>query len=78
VLRWGQAPRVTAKPANGITNHSGTPTIKELGYQAAAVALCAGSGKGGLLPADLLHAIMDRLPVIGDWLCHLRIPLSIG
>jgi hypothetical protein len=68
-IRW-----VFAKAANGITNRLGVPTAREVGYPSEAVALWAGPGKGGLLCPDLLHAIMDRLPVIGDWFCHLRAP----
>src|ERR1700742_5108225 len=70
----GQIPWVMATPANGITNRLGVPTVRDFGYPAQAVALWAGSGKGGLFRPDLLHAIMDRLPVIGDWYCHLHLP----
>ena len=74
VPRWGPIHWVKAKPANGITNRLGVPTVREVGYPAQAVALWAGAGKGGLFRPDLLHAIMDRLPVIGDWFCHLPAP----
>jgi hypothetical protein len=69
--RWPSVQRKTAaKPAHGTTNRFGVPTVREVGYPAEAVALWAGPERCGLFRPDLLHAIMDRLPVIGDWFCY--------
>jgi hypothetical protein len=71
---WGQIPQVMARRANGITNRLGVPAVREVACPTAAAALWADSGNGGSFRPDLLHAIMDRFPVIGDWFCHLRAP----
>jgi hypothetical protein len=45
-------------------------------YPAAAAALSAWRpDRWRSFRLDLLHAIVDRLPVIGDWHCHLRPPM---
>jgi hypothetical protein len=47
-------------------------------YPAATFALWARSGKCRFFRLDLLHAITDRLPVIGDWFRHVRDPPEYG
>src|SRR5664279_6238734 len=63
---------VVANVANA--NHIATPSAHVVWHPAAIVALWTKSVRCRFFRLDLLHAIMDRLPVIGDWFRHLRGP----
>jgi hypothetical protein len=65
----GQTHGVMAKVADDCPRYR-----KVIGHPAAPAALSAGPDRRRSFRLDLLHAIVDRLPVVGDGLGHLRLP----
>jgi hypothetical protein len=70
--RWRQAPRIVAKIASG--DREGALGASVDRHPAAISTPWARPESCRFLRLDLLHAIMDRLPVIGDWFRHLSVP----
>jgi hypothetical protein len=68
--RRRDAPRVIAKAAGLIAGQSGLIAVYEVRHPSAAAAFWTWSIRAGLLRLDLLQAMIDRSPVIGDWFCH--------
>jgi hypothetical protein len=68
--RRSDAPGVIAKPAGLIAGQSGLIAVDEARHPSTAAVFSTWSIRAGLLCLDLLQAMIDRSPVIGDWFCH--------
>jgi hypothetical protein len=75
--RRRQAPRIMAKIAGGerVGALGGGPVDR---HPAAIFTPWARPESCRFLRLDLLHAIMNRFPVVGDWFRHLSVPLGFA